>query len=123
MPSPTLRTSPTSLTSASAPKLSISRLRIAESSEGWIFISMSSHGAAQTLEFVPQRRIDHARADFHDEAAKQRGIDLCRQTCFAAELRFEHGFQFIRLRLAERPRGRDFGIDFAPLVAELFFES
>src|ERR1700722_18440459 len=108
MPSPTLNTSPTSLTWASAPKLSISRLRIAEISEGSIFISMSSHGAAQTFEFEPQRRIDHARADFHDEAAEQRRIDLCRQACFAPEFRFEHGFQFIRLRLAQRPCGRDF---------------
>src|SRR5215469_15674251 len=110
MPSPTLKTSPTSLTWASAPKFWISRFRIAEISEGWISISVSSHGRAQALEFGAQRRIDHAGADFHHQAAQERRIDSSGKSCLATEFLFQHAFQFPYLRIAQGLRCRNLGI-------------
>src|SRR5438876_8659649 len=101
MPSPTLKTSPTSLTWASAPKFWISRLRMAEISEGWIFMSVSSHGSAQTFQFGAQRRIDHARSDFHHEPAQERRIDSGGKPRLAAQFFFQHTLQFLGLRIAQ----------------------
>src|SRR5579862_1452295 len=118
MPSPTLNTSPTSLTWASAPKFWISRFRMAEISEGWIFMSLSSHGRAQTFEFRAQRRIDHARADLHHETTKERRIDPGVKARLTAKFFFQHALQFLGLRIAQRLRRRNLGIDFALLFGD-----
>src|SRR5665213_177845 len=113
MPSPTLSTSPTSLTCASAPKFWISRLRMAEISAGWMSILVSFHGAAQAIKLGAKRRIDHARADLDDEAAKQGRIDFGVKARFLAQLGFERGFEVGDFAVAEGARGGDFGFGFA----------
>src|SRR5271168_1880150 len=115
MPSPTDRTWPTSLTSASVPKFWISRFRIAEISAGWISISLSSHGGAKPFELRAQRRIDHARSHFHDEAAEKGRVDFGVKPRIAAELGFECRAQFRDFRLAQLARRRHFGPNFAAL--------
>src|SRR5215472_9826517 len=113
MPSPTERTWPTSLTSASVPKFWISRFRIAEISAGWIFMSLSSHGGAKPIELRTQRRIDHARSHLHDETAEQGRIDLGVEPRFAAELGFQNGLELDRFGIAQRTRRDHLGADFA----------
>src|SRR5476649_1788448 len=76
MPSPIESTCPTSATSASAPKLAICCLRIAEISAARISIYLSPfHRKLQPVQLAAQRCIDHARSDFDDETAQQAGID------------------------------------------------
>src|SRR5271170_4114575 len=113
MPSPTLSTSPTSLTCASAPKFWISRFRMAEISAGWISILVSFHGAAQAIKLGAKRRIDHARADLDDETAEQGGIDFGMQAGLLAQPGLENGLELGNLRVAQGPRGGDFGFGLA----------
>src|SRR6478735_8857427 len=79
MPSPTLRTWPTSATSASVPKLAICCLRIAEISAGRISIKTLSgnalHREQQPLQLALNRSVDHARAEFDDKTADQTRVD------------------------------------------------
>src|SRR5271163_53952 len=113
MPSPTERTRPTSLTSASVPKFWISRFRIAEISAGWMFILLSSHGDAKPIKLRTQRRIDHARTHFHDETAEKRRIDLGIEPRIAAELGFQNGFEFAHFGVAQGTGRRHLRADFA----------
>src|SRR5665213_390989 len=122
MPSPTDKTWPTSLTSASAPKFWISRFRIAEISAGWIFISVSSHGRTNARELRAQRRIDHARSHFHDEAAEKGGIDLGFEPRIAAELGFQNLFQLRHFRIIERTSTGDGRADFAAQLGDMRVE-
>src|ERR1700761_5357671 len=113
MPSPTLRTSPTSLTCASAPKFWISRLRMAEISAGWISIVsvpflLALHGLTQAIQLGAKRRIDHARADLDDETAEQGWIDFGMQAGLLAQPGFENGLEFDDFSLAEIAGGGDF---------------
>src|ERR1700722_17847330 len=76
MPSPADSPWPTSATSASVPKLAICSLRMAEISAARISIFLnSSHGKLEPLKLAAQRAVHHARTDFDDEAADDRGID------------------------------------------------
>src|ERR1700722_3364180 len=159
MPSPTLSTSPTSLTCASAPKFWISRFRMAEISAGWISIlrflrsylccltrygarrlilpalayarafvtrngppdhfvgfadrSSPLHRRTQAIQLGAKRRIDHARADLDDETAEQGGIDFGMQAGLLAQPGLENGLEFGDLRVAQAPRGGDFGFGLA----------
>src|SRR5580700_5377803 len=122
MPSPTERTWPTSLTSASVPKFWISRFRIAEISAGWMFILLSSHGGAKPIKLRTQRRIDHARTHFHDETAEKRRIDLGIEPRVAAELGFENGFEFVDFAVAQRARRSHLSADFTAQLGRQKFE-
>src|ERR1700755_3401194 len=106
MPSPTLRTWPTSLTCASAPKFWISRFRIALISAGWMSILVTSHGRTQAGQLGAERRIDHARAHLHDETAEKRGIDFGVEARLAAEPGFERRLQFGEFAVVEGAGGR-----------------
>src|SRR5258708_11258550 len=86
MPSPTESTWPTSVASASASKFRISRLRIAEISEGWISISVAFHSGTQTVELGAQGRVDHARADLEHQTAQEVRIDMGRELWLAPAL-------------------------------------
>src|SRR5215469_11059542 len=80
MPSPIDNTVPTSATSASAPKLAIWALRIAEISAGRISMRTPSgnilHRELQSLQLAADRCVDHARAELDDDAANQRRVNL-----------------------------------------------
>src|SRR5581483_2527611 len=86
MPSPTESTCPTSATSASVPKSAICCFRIAEISAARISILRNPlHGELQALQLAAERRVNHARAQFDDEAAEQARIDPCFNGDFAAD--------------------------------------
>src|SRR5215469_12769795 len=132
MPSPTDRTWPTSLTSASAPKFWISRFRIAEISAGWMFMfsflrsdfaSASAHRVADAVQFRAKRRVDHARADFDDEAAEERRIDLRLEAWITSELGFDRSLEFGNFAVGKRARRRDLRIDLAADLRKLCVES
>src|SRR5579859_2143117 len=114
MPSPTDRTWPTSATSASVPKLAICSLRMAEISAARISICLnSSHGKLQPLKLAAQRAVDHARPDFDDETADDRGIDPDIDGNLGAYGPFQLIIEGGDLRLAHFLRRRDLGADFA----------
>src|SRR5436190_13502329 len=78
MPSPTLKTVPTSLTCASVPKLAICSLMTLEISAARMSIfSLSSalHREGEIVQFGADGAVDHSAADLDDEAAQDRGID------------------------------------------------
>src|SRR5688572_5657398 len=122
MPSPTDSTWPTSVTSASASKLRISRFRIAEISDGWISISGSFHGRTQGIELGAQGGIDHARADAEHEPAEQPGIDMGGEQGIAAELFLQHALELACLRIGEGAGRGHFGGDLAPVARQQFLE-
>src|SRR5579875_3041516 len=77
MPSPTERTCPTSVSSASFPKLAISFFRIAEISAGRISISADLfHACAERIELGAERAVDYAGPEFHNDPADDLRIDL-----------------------------------------------
>src|SRR5262249_47233453 len=107
MPSPTERTWPTSATSASVPKLAICCLRMAEISAARISILGNSlHGKLQTGELAADGRIEQARADLHDEAAENVGIDaLVDGNLGAAQHRAQRVAELLDLRGREGDGG------------------
>src|ERR1051325_10940090 len=114
MPSPTDSTWPTSATSASLPKLAICCFRIAEISAARISISVplanAFHRQLQAMQPALQRTVDHARADLHDHAAQQAGIDLEGYRDAPTDGPAQLLTQGVLLRLAERLRRRDLEI-------------
>src|SRR5262249_24630885 len=122
MPSPTDSTWPTSVTSASASKLRISRFRIAEISEGWMSISGAFHGGTQAVELGAQGRIDHARADPHNESAKQLGVDIGGEFGSGSEFVPQHAAQFAGFVGREFARRSDLRGNLAAMTREQSLE-
>src|SRR5689334_10876854 len=105
MPSPTDSTLPTSLTSASAPKLAIWSLMTLEISAARIsIVSLSRdgdvspstfHSLSERVEPAADRAVDPLRADGNDQAAEQLGLDagleLDGAALAGAQLRFQRG--------------------------------
>src|ERR1700677_924375 len=103
MPSPTDSTWPTSATSASAPKLAICCLRMAEISAARISILRNPlHGELQALQLAAERRINHARAQLDDQAAEQARIDPCFNGDLAADGAPQPLVERLALRVAKR---------------------
>src|SRR5215831_13251166 len=123
MPSPIDRTCPTSATSASVPKLAICCFRIAEISAARISIRTLSgnalHGQLQPLQLALNRSIDHARAEFDDEAPYQPGVDLYIDGYPAADRAAQLLIQRRELSLAQRLRRGDLGRHLAAARGEL----
>src|SRR5580704_4471779 len=117
MPSPIDSTCPTSATSASVPKLAICCLRIAEISAARISIKTPSgnalHRQLQPLQLALNRSVDHARAEFDDEAADQPRVDANIDRHPAADAAAQLLVQRRELRFAQRLCREHFSGDFA----------
>src|ERR1700738_1665984 len=117
MPSPIDNTCPTSATSASVPKLAICCLRIAEISAARISIKTPSgnalHRQLQPLQLALNRSVDHARAEFEDEAADQPRVDVNIDRAPTADAAAQLLVQRRELRFAQRVRREHFGGDLA----------
>src|SRR3569832_2378186 len=118
LPSPTLRSWPTSLTCASAPMFWISRFRIALISAGWMSILVTSHGRTDAGQLGAKRRIDHARAQHHNETAEKRGIDFGVEARLTAEPGFERRLQLGEFAVVEGTGGSHFGLNLAAVTRE-----
>src|SRR5687767_14842597 len=110
MPSPTEITWPTSATSVCLSNSAICFLRIAEISAAWMSINVLPLGGAQRapefLQLAADRSVDHARADAHDEAADEIGLDLRFDVDLLAHRFLQRLGQLGALLGRERARGR-----------------
>src|SRR3954452_14750879 len=125
MPSPTDSTLPTSLTSASLPKLAIWSLMTLEISAARMSISSLSHDGdvspsalhhlREGIEPAADRAVDPLGADGDDEPAEQVGVDAGLQFDGAALAGAEPGLQRRQLLVGEGVGAGDLGGDLAAL--------
>ena len=76
MPSPTERTEPTSLTSASVPKLAIWSLMTLEISAARISMHLALHRLREGIQTGADRAINALRSNCYDEAAQKIRVNI-----------------------------------------------
>ena len=84
----------------------------------WRALSGAAHRHAHAFELGTQAGVDHARADLHNETAKQRWVDFRLELDFARQLGFQDRAQFRRLVLRQRARARDLRRHFPALLCD-----